>query len=807
MSYSPPMLRRGIRVTDRRFGGIDLTGGQPCDVQLDAAYQYSQDHNMMLVFPAGIYSIDGPHVWQSPGIGTTITMIGEGRGRTRLIGTATDYYDARMITSGVGMVLGTANLTFPAGTLVSGTDEGRRILVYGAGTGGSRLDTTIISINNGTNTAVLATVALTGVANSAFRLMPRALIELNGFEQFQVDGFTFEGSGPSGGRTSWCALRMGTAANSTAQRNVIRNIQAGSFQNALEWIGNRDGNNDLGLIQNAYLANYDFSGLSFYDSQQFDYEVQNLTAYGAGDWLTPVTCSITAGTNTLTTPVARFGWRHVGQIIEIVGAGPSGGVLRTTIATYVSPTQVTLAVNATATITAVAALRRGSQAGLWLGGPRMYQQGGNCAIRGAALFTTHLGSDIIDGSFNGGAVIIEGSLSSESSRAFYIQTLNGGSYRNTNIRGVRFGQGAVISEAAVLQVTAGPFTSENCWWGQPGNSSNLRIHLNATVPQFQASFRDCIITSQVDLEHVFTYIQPVNGLTWGFKPSSCDQVVVANAAGNPLTRLDRYSRVEDGRPNDQVRVEMANVAGPNLSGLATPLIIDYDPMFIPSAGTPIDRLVSNTGATVENAYRIFDRSGNNNHATTLINPINRIYLRSAGPNGRYGYRFYTSAAYMPAAAFAALTGIEVLIVLQVLGSTSTSNGGAHALGASARGGLATEANYAASIYDDTFCANRVNTAASYSSMGTGVHCLMINSNGTNLNIFYDGVSALASAGGGGLTLPTNPLIGAGASNLAGTAPSTYLDGVILRYSIFDDVLSANERAAVLSSVRSFYGTP
>lgn len=60
--------------------------------------------------------------------------------------------------------------------------------------------------------------------------------------------------------------------------------------------------------------------------------------------------AMTASSATLTAAGASFSASAVRKYIEVAGAGPAGGLLRTTIATFVSATQVTLAAAAVGTV-------------------------------------------------------------------------------------------------------------------------------------------------------------------------------------------------------------------------------------------------------------------------------------------------------------------------------------------------------------------------------------------------------------------------------------------------------------------------
>lgn len=62
--------------------------------------------------------------------------------------------------------------------------------------------------------------------------------------------------------------------------------------------------------------------------------------------------AITAATTTLTSASAAFTTADVGRYVEVTGAGPSGGLLKTFISAYISATQVTVVDAATATVSA-----------------------------------------------------------------------------------------------------------------------------------------------------------------------------------------------------------------------------------------------------------------------------------------------------------------------------------------------------------------------------------------------------------------------------------------------------------------------
>lgn len=62
--------------------------------------------------------------------------------------------------------------------------------------------------------------------------------------------------------------------------------------------------------------------------------------------------AINSGSNSLTSLSAGFTVADVGKVVNVTGAGASGAVLTTTIAAYVSSTQVTLSINASTTVSA-----------------------------------------------------------------------------------------------------------------------------------------------------------------------------------------------------------------------------------------------------------------------------------------------------------------------------------------------------------------------------------------------------------------------------------------------------------------------
>ena len=89
-------------------------------------------------------------------------------------------------------------------------------------------------------------------------------------------------------------------------------------------------------------------------AQLFAVGRQDLTAIGTAtlDGRTVSDGSITEGTDTLTSATANFSSGDVGSTIIVEGAGTAGAALITTIATYVSATDVTLTADAVTTVTA-----------------------------------------------------------------------------------------------------------------------------------------------------------------------------------------------------------------------------------------------------------------------------------------------------------------------------------------------------------------------------------------------------------------------------------------------------------------------
>jgi hypothetical protein len=78
----------------------------------------------------------------------------------------------------------------------------------------------------------------------------------------------------------------------------------------------------------------------------------NVTNFGAiGDGKEKYDASVTSGSPTLTSATAAFTAQDAGKAIRIYGAGPSGQDLVTTILSYTNSTTVTLATNASSTIT------------------------------------------------------------------------------------------------------------------------------------------------------------------------------------------------------------------------------------------------------------------------------------------------------------------------------------------------------------------------------------------------------------------------------------------------------------------------
>ena len=95
---------------------------------------------------------------------------------------------------------------------------------------------------------------------------------------------------------------------------------------------------------------------------RFDYLLENVNefnglivvtdpSYGAvGDVLSATDGAITTGTANLTSASAAFTTADPGKRISVAGAGVAGASLDTTIATFVSSTEVTLTVSASTTV-------------------------------------------------------------------------------------------------------------------------------------------------------------------------------------------------------------------------------------------------------------------------------------------------------------------------------------------------------------------------------------------------------------------------------------------------------------------------
>ncbi len=239
------------------------------------------------------------------------------------------------------------------------------------------------------------------------------------------------------------------------------------------------------------------------------------------------------------------------------------------------------------------------------------------------------------------------------------------------------------------------------------------------------------------------------------------------------------------------------VCGPDFSGLGL-LLWDYDPMY-PSVPA-VSEINGLSGGVATKQYRIFDRSGNQNHATTLDAGA-EITLLAAGVLGRIGYRFQGTGAYMPPAMFVGLNAVEVWAVVQPFEIGVA--GGFHCLGDSANNLQATEyVDAGSNILDDTL-SDTLSTGAAAGAIAQP-HLVQISSTGLLKSIWYDG-AAIVAADPGLLATPSLPVVGAGRS--AAGAVSNAFNGVVLRYLGFSAAVTANARAAGVTSVQSFYGTP
>ena len=91
----------------------------------------------------------------------------------------------------------------------------------------------------------------------------------------------------------------------------------------------------------------------------FRHEIAEVQFAAAGGLISPaaVNVSITTGTPDLTAASALFTEADVGRTVQVIGAGVAAAVLNTTISAFVSTTAVTLADNASTTVTTQDAFR------------------------------------------------------------------------------------------------------------------------------------------------------------------------------------------------------------------------------------------------------------------------------------------------------------------------------------------------------------------------------------------------------------------------------------------------------------------
>ena len=193
-----------------------------------------------------------------------------------------------------------------------------------------------------------------------------------------------------------------------------------------------------------------------------------LTSYGAvSDARELRDASIAAATSVLTSLSAPFAAEDVGKAAVVAGAGASGAKLRTTIATYVSPTQVTLAGPAATSVTGAGAVF-----------------GTNCSSALQAAL------DHIDDS-GGGTVVVDGLflLSTPVTKAF------GGETANLVARLIGTGTDSAIwigtaDNADPISIESGSieFLEVN-FIGVPGASQDGRRLLNLSA--LSASFERC----------------------------------------------------------------------------------------------------------------------------------------------------------------------------------------------------------------------------------------------------------------------------------------------------------------------------
>ena len=90
--------------------------------------------------------------------------------------------------------------------------------------------------------------------------------------------------------------------------------------------------------------------------------------------------SITSGSSTFTGSGVTFTAEDIGKLFYIAGAGVSGGLLSTTIAGFTSATQVTLANNASTTVTNAHFIYGTDDTAIWTDAYNSVQDGANCTF-------------------------------------------------------------------------------------------------------------------------------------------------------------------------------------------------------------------------------------------------------------------------------------------------------------------------------------------------------------------------------------------------------------------------------------------